>query len=106
LKDTCIETLKLKYDGSSELKLKKIADLYSVTGIMKNKGTKGTTSIIELHDGVESILVYIKHESISKSSHIEFNSMKEDIRVTVKGRVFKNLKDKLCLDITHIEKAN
>ena len=105
MKETCIETLKLKYSDTPDWKLKKLADLYSISGIMKNKGTKGTTSIIELHDGVEFILVHIKHESLSKKSHIAFDSIKEGTRVTVKGRVFKNLKDKLCLDITHIEKA-
>lgn len=49
MKGTCIETLKLKYNGTPDWKLKKLADLYSVSGIMKNKGTKGTTSIIEHH---------------------------------------------------------
>lgn len=106
MKDTCIETLKLKYNGAPDWKLKRLADLYSVSGIMKNKGTKGTTSILELYDGVESILVYIEHENLSKKSHIEFNSIKEGTRVSVKGHVFKNVKNKLCLNITHIEKVN
>ena len=106
MKETCIEALKLKYGGTPDWKLKKLADLYSVAGIMKSKGTKGTTSILELRDGVESILVYIKHENLSKKSHIELNSIKEGTRVSVKGHVFKNIKNKLCLDVTHIKKAN
>lgn len=105
MKETDVKTLKSKYSDTSDIKLRKLADAFSLTGVMKNRGTKGTTSIVELHSGGDLMLVYIKHESISKSSHIEFNAMKEGTKVCVKGRLFKNIKDRLCLDATYIEKV-